>query len=794
MSLEDLVKCFFAYPSRPPSLPETIETAIDSINESQVCEATGWRELPIGGRLVIHRILKEIEASDVFVADLTTLNPNVLFELGYAVARNKRIWVILNPTYPDARKNYEQMKILTTVGYREYMNYSDILNVFFEEQPYSDLENTLYGDVIEVLSSHIDSYHGLLYLKSVVNTDASSALTRRLEKSQLGVIIDDPNEVSIQTLAWYAQNVVNSHAVVSHLLDEERGTKFPFQNAKYSFVTGLAIGFGKRVLMVAHSPYQPPFDYQEFLVVHETARECVEAVDTWMPEVEESYEEKEERIVQEEKDLEAAGILQSIYLGDYIAENEEANLADYFIVTASYGEALRANRSMIYVGRKGSGKTANLLRLSQELGSDRRNHVSTIRPVEYDLEAIIEILKESRGRAEKGFLMESLWKFLIYTELSCELLDEITTRPAHTGILQQETEFLQFVEQNSDLILADFSLRLENAVGRLLEADLNKEPGSFRARVSEELHESLLADLRQYLGDLLEGKERVVILLDNLDKAWRRGADLDMLSEFLFGLLNVSNLIESEFQKHGVTWRRANLSLIVFLRGDIFSHILMAAPEADKIAYSQIDWEDVELLRRVIEERFLTSFSGGYTREDIWTRIFVEKINGIPTAEYITDKIIPRPRDMIYFCKASLSHAINRGHTCIEEEDILKAEEEYSQYAYTTLLSETRPVIANIESLVVEFAGSNEIVTRDQVAECYEEAKIDDASLQDAINILVEALFLGIETAENEFRYMQSYDKKDIYFKLAKETAKRLGSERYRINPSFQPFLEIQSQ
>lgn len=786
-------RCFFAYPSKPDSLSETIEIAIDDITGSGVCDALGWRDLHVSGRLVISTILDEIEESDVFVCDLTHLNPNVLFELGYAVARNKRIWIILDPSYPKAVENYQQMKILTTVGYFPYHYSGEILEGFFEEQPYLDLENTLYGDVIESFTSPIDPHRGLLYLKNVVNTDSSSALTRRLDKSKMEVITDDPNEVSIQTLAWYSENAFDAHAVISHLLDQERGESFPFQNAKYSFVSGLAKGFGKPVLMLAHSPYKPPFDYRDILKVHSTAEECIECVDGWLGEIESTYEQKTKKIIKHEKDIEAAGVLQRIHLGDHIAENEQYYLLDYFIVTSAYQEALQTNQSMIFVGRKGSGKTANLFKLSDELRKDKRNHVSNIRPVDYDIEGILDVLRICQGSAEKGFLMESLWKFLIYTELAVELFESIKNKPGHIPLDDTEEEFVNFIEGRKDLIVPEFSLRLENAIRRLCEIDLTQKSKEFRSKVSEQLHKRLLADLREYLGLLLEGKSRVCILVDNLDKAWRRREDLDILSEFLFGLLSVSKTIEAEFQKSGITWREVNLALVVFLRSDIFSYLTSYAREVDKLTYSRIFWEDVELLKRVIEERFLASFKKAYTPDEIWNRFFTDEIKEVATSKYITTRIIPRPRDIIYLCKASLAHAINHKHTRIEEEDVLQAEEEYSHNAYSTLISELKPVVENFEVFIVEFAGVNEIVTREDIRGLYNKANIMDVDLDDVIDLLIDSLFLGIETKRNEFKFLYTHDKKDIFLSLARKTAQRLGKERYKINVPFHSYLEIVS-
>jgi hypothetical protein len=75
---------FFAYPSSPPMLPETVRAAVEKINKTKQVHITTWEEARVGGKGIINEILKAIDASDFVVADLTGLNLNVLFEVGYS--------------------------------------------------------------------------------------------------------------------------------------------------------------------------------------------------------------------------------------------------------------------------------------------------------------------------------------------------------------------------------------------------------------------------------------------------------------------------------------------------------------------------------------------------------------------------------------------------------------------------------------------------------------------------------------------------------------------------------------
>jgi hypothetical protein len=69
--------------------------------------------------------------SNFFCADVTTINPNVMYEVGFAIARDKRVWLIRDDSYVDSRVEFDQLRFLTTVGYRPYTNAEQIIKGFF---------------------------------------------------------------------------------------------------------------------------------------------------------------------------------------------------------------------------------------------------------------------------------------------------------------------------------------------------------------------------------------------------------------------------------------------------------------------------------------------------------------------------------------------------------------------------------------------------------------------------------------------------------------------------------------
>ncbi len=208
--MSDPVDCFFAYPANPPALSEVVEKSIVTINQTGegLIVAHGWRDLSVSGKIIVTEVCEAINKSSLFVCDLTNLNPNVLFELGYAIARNKRIWITLDTSYEESTQNYNRFSLLRNVGYAEYQNSNHLANQFFSQRPYEDLEKTIYSEAIHTSSSGRQSL--ILYLKSRVETQASIELSRLIIKSSVPAVIDDPQENNSQTLAWYIQNAKKS--------------------------------------------------------------------------------------------------------------------------------------------------------------------------------------------------------------------------------------------------------------------------------------------------------------------------------------------------------------------------------------------------------------------------------------------------------------------------------------------------------------------------------------------------------------------------------------------------------
>ena len=66
-------------------------------------------------------------------------------------------------------------------------------------------------------------------------------------------------------------------------------------------------------------------------------------------------------------------------IGSEIAESEKTNLLSYFIKIDAYDQAIKNDKSL-FIGRKGTGKSALFIKLQDELDQDEANYNIILKP------------------------------------------------------------------------------------------------------------------------------------------------------------------------------------------------------------------------------------------------------------------------------------------------------------------------------------------------------------------------------------------------------------------------------
>lgn len=781
---------FFAYGSNVSSSGDCIEPAIKIINDKDDdIKIISWQDLRVSGAPIISQIINAIDSSDFFCADLTGMNDNVLFELGYAVAKNKPIFLINDTSHEDSVRKFKELGLLTTIGYYSYTNTNQIVNGFHKMTPYDPIDSRHWSDLTKTLPENIER-KAILVLNSQIDTNYNLEIVNAVNYFNLPSIVDDASENIVQPISWYVEQLHSVPAVLVQFSSQARAG-YEIHNSKCALISGIALGLGLKLQMVAEKPYGVPVDYKDLLKKFSNRNECSSIVNEFLLELQKDIASLLINPNDKLKERRERTELQNVNFGEAIAEHESNNIYKYYVDTY-HTQQLIKNEYNIVVGRKGSGKTATLYYLKEDLERDVRNHVILIKPINFEVDGLISLMEESNNDFEKGYLVETIWKFLIYSEISNHLYLKTKNKPLY-ALSSKEESFIQFIEENEAVFLTDFSTRLEEQIKSLRASNI-KDIGAgnnneFRLKVSELLHQDSIHKMREFFGDLIQKNHKLVILIDNLDKSWRKDAKINILSKYLLGLLGVSGRIFRELSFIKSSGTEIDFHLTIFLRSDIFKQMITFAREPDKIEVSRLKWEDPEILFRIIEDRFIQLSKGEYDTKDLWEKFMTSSVEGISTKDFIMSCIFPRPRDIINFFKTCKDIAISRGHTIIEEKDILEAYNDYSNWVFKSVLVENGVTHKQMEEFMYELMAHSVILTKDEIEEKMRASNIpiiDENDVERFIDHLVNLTIIGRETEKMKFSY--EYDVNNA--KKIKVLASKFNSNRFQIHKALVPYLE----
>jgi nucleoside 2-deoxyribosyltransferase len=103
-------KIFIAYANTPSVIGQTIEKAITGNSN-----VTSWKALDIYGHFIAEKVIEGINGCNIFIADISVLNFNVTYEIGYAIGKKKRILLIKNTSLQETEPLIREVGIFDTL-------------------------------------------------------------------------------------------------------------------------------------------------------------------------------------------------------------------------------------------------------------------------------------------------------------------------------------------------------------------------------------------------------------------------------------------------------------------------------------------------------------------------------------------------------------------------------------------------------------------------------------------------------------------------------------------------------
>lgn len=756
----------FLYPSEPEILASTVETsvsALPSLTGGQVWRS--WKQLDIPGQIIFCEICKALRFVKLVVADVTTLNFNLLFEIGYAIGLGLPVLPIRDTSYVRDSRVFDELGLLATLGYIDYANSEALAKAVAERIGDASLfpnylapnsEQPLY-----LVRSHIQS-EGMVRLMSV------------LKKSGLRFRTFDPQETSRLSLHEAYKGICSSYGVIAHLVDPNRIGALA-HNARCAFLAGMAMAMGKHTLMLQENRTEQPIDYRDVIRTYTKAPDIPDLVIPLIRSVVEMLQEK--RFVAVALPLKQ---LEKVDLGDLAAENEIGALRTYFVPTGQYNEAKRG-RARLVVGRKGSGKTAIFYGIRNTYKPSHDHLVLDLKPEGHQFTKLREAVLHELTPGLRQHLLTAFWDYLLLMEIARKITtEEDRYRYRDYKIKAAYEAVAQAYCGNSRLEQADFSERLLQLIGDICARRKGLAGISGTTDITQMVYTEDIRPLSAAISEYLtvSGKEDVWMLFDNIDKGWpvSRATPEDIL--IVKCLLAATRKIQRQFES-----KNTEFHSVVFIRNDIYYYLILDPADRGKETAALLEWNDPELFKDIILRRIVYSTGLDKPFDVIWPYFFETHVDGQESFSYILDRTLMRPREALRFIRECINTAVNRGHDKVTQDDILQAEKTYSEDLLVDVTLELRDVAPDYADIPYAFIGCTETLAEEEVRRRLGEVHVTANRLEDVISLLLWFGFLGIHAGTDEQRYSYQFQH-DL--KKMRSTSKYTT---YCIHPGFRKTL-----
>lgn len=730
----------FLYPSEPEILASTVEESVKTLNSltgEQVWHS--WKQLDIPGQIIFCEICKALRFTKIVVADVTTLNFNLMFEIGYAIGLGLPVMPIRDTSYVRDSKVFDELGLLDTLGYIDYANSTALAEAVgdrigdvspFQNYPALNSEQPLY-----LVRSRIQS-EGMIKLMSV------------LKKSGLFFRTFDPRETSRLSLHEAYKEICTSYGAIAHLVDSNRIGALA-HNARCAFLAGMAMAMEKHTLMLQESRTKQPIDYRDVVRTYTKATDIPDLVIPLIKSVVEMLQEK--RFIATALPLK---LLERIDLGDLAAENEIGALRSYFVPTGQYNEAKRG-RARLVVGRKGSGKTAIFYGIRNTYKPSHDHLVLDLKPEGHQFTKLREAILRELTPGLRQHVLTAFWDYLLLMEIAHKIITEEGRYKYRDDTIKAAYEAVaQAYSGNSRLEEADFSERLLQLIDDISERRKGLTDISGTTDVTQMIYKQDISPLSTAISEYLRisNKEDVWMLFDNIDKGWpvTRATPEDIL--IVKCLLAATRKIQRHFES-----RNTEFHSVVFIRNDIYQYLILDPADRGKETAALLEWNDPELFKDIILRRIVYSTDLDEPFDIIWPHFFETHVDGQESFSYILDRTLMRPREILRFVRECVNTAVNRGHDKVTQEDILQAEKTYSEDLLVDVTLELRDVAPDYADIPYAFISCTETLAEEEVKRRLGEVHVGDDRMEEAISLLIWFGFLGIRTGTDEERYSYQF-------------------------------------
>lgn len=435
------------------------------------------------------------------------------------------------------------------------------------------------------------------------------------------------------------------------------------------------------------------------------------------------------------------------------------------------------------IGRKGAGKTALFYGIRDSIPKGHGHLVLDLKPEGHQFTKLREVVLSKLSPGLQEHTLTAFWNYILLCEIAQKIRDydySWAQRDPHRWEVFQNLMAVYGDQVPADV--GDFSERLLRQVDKLSE----RFPGDFADKPSTggELTQSLFRGDIRVLDDALalylKDKDDVWVLIDNLDKGWptrgTRSSDILILRT----LMEATRKLQRQFEQ-----REVGFHALVFLRNDIYEHLLDETPDRGKDTAISLDWDDEQVFKELVRQRVRASTGLNGSFDEVWGRICDRFVGTQESFRYMVTRTLMRPRDLLTFLHSAIGVAINRGHERVLEADIEKAEEAYSEDMLLGTAFELRDIHTDMLDVLYTFNRTPSRLSKEDVSRLLSESK-SGQSVEEVTKLLVWFGFLGIHEFEQDepiYAYQVRYNLEKLI------TLVERGRATFVIHPAFRRAL-----
>ena len=763
---------FFAYPSSPLEIGQSIESAVKETNSTSSLVVETWKALDIPGHFIAQQVIEGIDKCDFLLADISVLNFNVTYEIGYAIGSGKRVLLTKNKSIKEITPTIREVGIFDTLGYQEYQNTAELTSFIKGANKTSALK----------IPTKINIQSPVYLLEGFHKTDWAGRIVSRIKKARFLFRTFDPNEQPRLSANDAINQVSQSYGIVVPLLSKN-SVGAEINNMRGAFIAGLADGMGKALCMLQHQEDPVPLDYRDFVNFTYHPNDINECIAEFAGKVAEAFQQGTS-----DKPQGQDTFLQALDLGSSSAENEMRTLENYYLKTDQFLRSLRGEANIV-VGRKGSGKSAIFLQVRDRERNKQGNIVLDLKPDGYKLIKFKELILSFLEEGTFQHTIMAYWEYVLLLEICYKILEKDKEQHKHDHeLFEPYRELADLYHADGYETEGDFSERMGTLMEKIsteYRSKYGEEKGVrlSSSKLTEMLYSHDVKTLMQRVINYMSRKETCWLLFDNIDKGWPTSGlkHEDLL--IIRALIDATKKIERHFSKANIV-----VNTIVFLRNDVYELLVKETSDRGKEASVLLDWTDPDLLRELIRLRIKSNeINGDDSFLSLWPKICLSHYRGEESSQFLIDRSLMRPRFLLNLISQCKSFAINLNHDRIMEEDIDKGLMAYSTDLLADIGYEISDVENKVDDVLYAFIGSNSILNKNDVTQLLSDYGVGEEHIENVFELLLWYGFLGLNISEEQ-KYIYNFN---YSMRLMAGMIKKMEGVTYSINPAFWPALMI---